>query len=153
MRNLSAAMLEAIHDAQTDEAVLTMVEIGDGVEAPLRLVCNPVNIVAGGYTYLGYPFKLELPKQSGEGRASQLIVDNVDRDLVRLVRELDEAPGVYIKIVLASDPDTIEMQLAGLRLRNADWDVGQVSGDLTFEDTLSEPAADTMTPGRFPGLF
>jgi hypothetical protein len=154
MRNLSAEALASIHAERTAQVWLTLIELGGaGIPAPIRLVANPENIVSRGYTYIGFPFEIDLPRQSGEGRAAQLSIDNTDREIVRLLRELDQAPDVLIEIVLADSPDTVEFQLPGLRLRNIEWTVARVTGDLVFEDTLGEPACDTMTPSRFPGEF
>jgi hypothetical protein len=154
MRTLSAEALEALHAERSDQAWLTLLEIGgDGIVAPVRLVANPVNIVSRGYTYIGFPFRLSLPKQSGEGRAATIEIDNTDREIVRILRELDAAPDVLIEIVLDDTPDVVEMTLAGLKLRNIEWSARSVSGDLVFEDILAEPVADTMTPKRFPGMF
>ncbi len=154
MRNLSAAALESIHAERTAQVWLTLLELGgDPVEGSLRFVANPEDVVSRGYTYIGFPFKIDLPRQSGEGRAAQLSIDNADRRIVRLLRELDAAPDVLIEIVLAESPDTVEFQLPGLRLRNIEWVGARVTGDLTFENVLGEPACDTMTPSRFPGMF
>ena len=57
------------------------------------------------------------------------------------------------KVVLADQPDTIEVEYAGMRLRNVTWDQGEISGDLVYEDILSEPVCEQMTPARFPGAF
>jgi hypothetical protein len=154
MRNLSAAALESIHADRTDRVWLTLLEIGGaGMAAPVRLVANPVNVVSRGYTYIGFPFRLDLPRQSGEGRAARVEIDNTDREIVRLLRELDDAPSALIEIVLAEQPDTVELSLAGLKLRNVEWTAQSVTGDLVFEDVLAEPACDTMTPNRFAGMF
>jgi hypothetical protein len=154
MRNLSAAALESIHAERTSNVWLTLLELGgEGIASPIRLVANPENIVSRGYTYIGFPFDIDLPRQSGEGRAAQLSIDNTDREIVRLLRELDAAPDVLIEIVLAESPDTVEFQLPGLRLRNIEWTAARVTGDLTFENVLGEPACDTMTPSRFAGMF
>ena len=154
MRNLSAAALESIHAERTSNVWLTLLELGgEGIASPIRLVANPENTVSRGYTYIGFPFAIDLPRQSGEGRAAQLSIDNTDREIVRLLRELDAAPDVLIEIVLAESPDTVEFQLPGLTLRNIEWTAARVTGDLVFEDVLGEPACDTMTPSRFAGMF
>ncbi len=154
MRNLSAAALESIHAARTSNVWLTMLELGgEGIASPIRLVANIENVVSRGYTYIGFPFKIDLPRQSGEGRAAQLSIENADREIVRLLRELDAAPDVLIEIVLAESPDIVELQLPGLRLRNIEWVGARVTGDLVFENVLGEPACDTMTPSRFAGMF
>lgn len=153
MRTLSQAALDAIHAQNSDRAWLTMLEIGDGVEAPLRLVANPVNVVSDGYTYIGFPFEMNLPQQKGEGRAAQIAISNIDRQIVRMLREMDTAADVLIRVALDHDPDTIEYELSGLKLRNVDGAGDRLSGDLLFEDIDTEPACDTVTPNRFPGAF
>jgi len=107
-----------------------------------------------GWTFIGYPFEVELPPESPDRpMIARIRIDNTERLIVNEVRTISEPPTVALKVVLADQPDTIELEYAGMRLRNVTWDQGEISGDLVYEDILSEPVCEQMTPARFPGAF
>jgi hypothetical protein len=56
-------------------------------------------------------------------------------------------------VVLASSPNTIEVEFSGLTLREVFWDSQFITGQLRFESIIIEPITITITPARFPGLF
>jgi hypothetical protein len=56
--------------------------------------------------------------------------------------------------VLADTPDMVEAGPFAMTLSEADYDAGQVTGILVFEDILSEPfPGDSFIPSTHPGLF
>lgn len=84
---------------------------------------------------------------------ARIRIDNTQRLIIDEVRSISEPPSVTLRVILADQPDVVEVEYAGMRLRNVTWDVGEISGDLVYEDILSEPVCEQMTPARFPGAF
>jgi hypothetical protein len=83
-----------------------------------------------------------------------LQIQNVDREIVDIVRTLTKPPDITISVVLASAPDTVLRGPYTLKLRNVTWDALYVSGSLMIEDVLNEPVpGESMTPELFPGIF
>ena len=120
----------------------------------IRVVNNNENVTSGGNVYIAYPFEIELPgEDSDQPPLARLRIDNVDRLLVATVREIATPPQITIRVVLASQPDTIEMEFQGLTMRNVTYDAATISGELVFEQILVEPVATVMTPSKFPGAF
>ncbi|MEG6507037.1 DUF1833 family protein [Nitratidesulfovibrio sp. 1201_IL3209] len=112
--------------------------------------------VSNGEEYLYYQFGFTLPGQpSGtETPEAAIVLDNVDRVLVRTIRELHEAPRFACSIVLASNPDRIEYALPKLILTGTDWDAAAINGRLTFATTLQRTFPPRrFLPSNFPGLF
>jgi hypothetical protein len=151
---LSSAATASIHAEDTDEVWLVLLTINHAdLDAPIRVVNNTEDIVSGGVTYIALPFELELPDQGERPGEARIRVDNVNRAIVEAVRTIQSPPSVEFKIVLASQPDTIEYQHSGLTMRDVTYDLASVQGYLRYEDLSTEPVADIITPSRFPGLF
>lgn len=153
-RTLSAAALASMHAQETGEVWLVLLTITNPGITTIRVVNNTENIVSRGNTFIGFPFEIELPGQDPDSPSSaRLRIDNVDKQIVEAVRSISTPPLVTIEVVLASQPDTVEIAYSNLTMRSVEYDVDSVRGELTFESIFSEPVTLTMTPNRFPGLF
>jgi len=154
-RTLSQAAVESANAQETGEAWLVLLTIDhDELAVPIRVANNHETITSGGDEYIGFPFEITLPgEDQDQPMKAQLRIDNVERTIVETLREIDSPPSVTARVVLASQPDTVEAEFVGMKLRSARYDANTVEGDLMFEDVLNEPVTVTMTPGRFPGLF
>ena len=155
MRSLSPLALQSGFESQTDEVFLVLLEIAHpNITDTIRVVNNNEDITSNGKLFVAYPFEIELPSEDAEQPPlARLRIDNVDRMIVATVRNISTPPTVTIRVVLASQPDTIELLFEGLTMRNATYDAASVSAELVFEQILVEPVATLMTPGMFPGLF
>lgn len=155
-RSVSNTLTAAVNAQETGEVFLVLLTLDHAdLAAPIRVVDNNEDIVSGGDTYVAFPFELTLPSDV-EGRvpSARLVVDNVDRQIVQAVRSVSSAVDVTIEVILASDPDTIEAGPFTAKLRNIDYDAAQVSGDLVFEEVLSQPyPGQSFNPATTPGLF
>lgn len=158
-RNLSTAALESAMAENTDEVWLVLLTIkhpnilDNGGE--LYFVNNMEDIVtAGPKTFIAFPFQIDLPgEDQDQPTVGRLRIDNVDRQIVSTLRALSTPPTVDIEVVLASQPDTVEVGFYDMTMRNATFDPLYVEGTLTFESIYVEPITLEMTPARFPGLF
>lgn len=155
MRTLSPAALRAGNAQQTDEVYLVLLTIAHpGLAQPIRVVNNNENATSRGNEFVAYPFEIELPgEDSDQPPLARLRIDNVDRMIVATIREIASPPSVTIEVVLASQPDTVEVAFESLVMRNVSYDAVAVTGELVFEQIVVEPVATTMTPAKFPGLF
>lgn len=153
---LSNAGIASLLAQETGEVWLTLLTIRHAdLPAPERLVLDLQPVVSRGETYLPASFDIRLPNQSGDAPPRvTLSLDNVDRRLIELLRTITEPPMIDIEIVLASDPDTVELSLPDFELKDVKYNKLAVTGTLGFEDFLAEPyPGATFTPGDFPGLF
>lgn len=106
--------------------------------------------------YQPFPFELELPDDTDDmsGALARLRVDAVDRRVVEAVRRIGGVPSVDVEIVLASDPDTVELSWPTFSLSNVRYDAMKIEGDLVLEVLDQEPfPADAFNPDLFPGAF
>lgn len=155
-RSLSARAVEATNDQNSDEVWLPLLTISHAeiLDGPIRLVSDMQDVVSRGNTFVALPFEIVLPGEDPESPAKAVLrVDNVDRRIVQALRDLSSPPLVTIEVVLASQPNTVEVSYPEMTLRNATYDASYVSGELAYEAIYVEPISIVMTPQRFPGLF
>lgn len=164
-RTLSNTAKAALYAQSADECFIILVTIDHPTFAePVRVASDPLEVlpiagvrgvVSNGDEYVYLPFSIELPAQDDTGVAkARISVDNISREIVAAVRNATSALSISIAIVLASDPDTLEVSIEDFRLDRVTYDALTVSGDISVEYFDLEPfPARRFTPSDFPGLF
>lgn len=164
-RTLSNAAKAAVYAQSTDEAFIILVTINHSTfSEPVRVASDPLEllpvagvrgVVSRGDEFVFLPFNIELPAQDDSGVAkARISVDNISREIVAAVRNATSALSIDIEIVLASDPDTVEISIEDFRLDRVTYDALTVSGDISVEYFDLEPfPSRRFTPSDFPGLF
>lgn len=155
-RPLSAPAMSALMAQVTDEAFLVLITFTHvPTSETYRCVLNTEDIVSNGETFTATYFEFTLPETSDRApQGCQIAVDNVDQRLVGLLRSITEPLQVLVQLVLASSPDTIEMELPDLVLREADWDSSKITGTLVSEDPLNQKfPGNIYDPRTFQGIF
>ena len=153
---VSATFTSAIMGQETSEAFIVLIKIDhSSLSSPIRVSSDGVNTSSNGETFIAFPFELELPiSDPDQPPRARITIDNVDRSIVTAIRSISTEATVDIDIVLASDPNTLEISYSGFKLTNVDYDALVVSGDLGFEDFFSEPyPSRVFSPADFPGGF
>jgi hypothetical protein len=76
-----------------------------------------------------------LPEE-GEDRPprARLTIDNVSREIVLALRQIQAAPTVTMEVVRASEPDLVEASFPFFRLLDVRYDALVVEGELGVED-------------------
>lgn len=83
-----------------------------------------------------------------------LILENLDREMVRLVRSYTDMATISMAVVLASSPDLLEAEYTGMEILSADIDAGEIVLTFSREEIEMEPfPKDRMTRNNNPGLF
>lgn len=155
-RGLSATMVAALYGQETGEAFLVLLTIEhSSLASPIRVTSDSVNTVSNGNTFVPFPFEILLPNDPEDAvPTSRLRICNVSREITVALRTIPDAPTVKIQLVLASSPDTIEVEYSQFTLKSATYDASIVEGTLSGEDFLVEPyPSGSMNPEEFPGLF
>ena len=155
-RSPTLTFRQAINAQNTEEVFLVLLEIAYGSPAQYIRACSGgQNIVSNGDEYIYYPFDLNLPSDEAENiPQAQLTIDNIDQTLIEAIRNLSAAPTVRLMVVLASAPDTIEVDFADFSFTNISYDALTITGTITVENFLSEPfPGDTFVPSNFVALF
>lgn len=157
MRTLSSPLRRAIYAQESGEVLLTLVKLThDDWENSLRLVRNGEAVVHDGQTYSPCGFTMSLPDDEDGGLpVVRWVIDGVDREVVIRLRSAISGPiEMRVRWVLASQPEVVDVEFAGLEIRSADYDAATVSGVATIEPILDEPVSRMrFTPQTAPGLF
>lgn len=121
----------------------------------LRVVNNTEDVTSRGNVYTAYPFKFTLPLETGEGiGVAEFEIDNVELTLISMLRAAIEAPRLDIEVILSGRPDTVELSVFNLALRQVTWDAQTIKGTLVNEDLLSTSYPGYMyDPQEWAGLF
>lgn len=152
MRELSS--ISDLSSVVTSEGLLVLLDITN-IGTPLYYVNNKEAVTSNGQVYTPYAFNLVFAVEDGDSLPSfKLAVDAVDRELIDEIRTLIEAPIVKIAIVPISDPDTVEILIPDLELRNVSYTALSIQGTLTWGDPLNRRfPSERYTPETSPGLF
>ena len=85
--------------------------------------------------------------------SSTIVLEALDREMVRVVRSFTTRATIHMAVVLAETPDLIEGEWVDLQITSADIDAGEISLSISRDEIEQELfPAGRMTRGRFPGL-
>ncbi len=155
-RTVSLAMLVALFNQQTDDAIIPLLTIEHpGMEDTLRFALNGENIISRTFNFLAFPFDLTVPDDSPDRPPqANLSVSNIDRQMTAFLESSVIPPTVAIEIIKASAPDVVEAAWSGLTLRNVKYNVQAISGALTYEKMATEGyPRGVFSPSYFAGMF
>ena len=156
MRQLSSTALESMHAEETEIVWLVLLKIDHATFTdPVRLVNNTVDVASNGETYIAFPFEITLPGSTVEEIApAEIILHDVVREVVPYLRSAQGDITVTVSVILADDPDHVEIGPMEMTLSEADWDQSTITVKLTVEDLLnSRYPPDIMDERTAPGLF
>jgi len=156
MRNTSLTFRQAVYAQETAEVLIILLEIDhDDLDSPIRICKNDTDITSNGNVYLAYNFDIQLPTdEDNDVPQAQLVIDNVDRALTQAIRTIQTPPTIRIMVVLASAPDTLEVDMPDFLLTNISYNASTITATISIENFLQEPfPGDLFTPTQFPGLF
>lgn len=168
LSSLSPAALKAMFSVESDDTLIVLLTItGEGVATPIRLADNYLQrlsetadevtygVMSRGYPYVFLPFGLTPPtEEHSAGPRCSITLHDVTRYLTPIIRTISSAPTVLIELVLASNPDVVEVSFPGFLLGGIGYDENTVTGELTVESDATEPfPCHTFTPSVAPGLF
>jgi hypothetical protein len=121
----------------------------------VKLVNNSEDIVSNGETFTSFPMRIRLPADDGEStREVSIEFDNVSRELIDELRTVTTPIDVKIEMILASNPDDIQITLDELKMRNVTYNKSIVSARLYLDSFLNvELTSERYSPKLYPGLF
>lgn len=155
-RALSPNAIRTALALETNSAFLVLVTFTDPVDGTkYRAVCNTEDVTSRGNVFTATYFNFALPPDDDEApKGVQLEIDNVDLGLVSLLRKVTVPIACLIEVVLSLSPDTVEIALMDLVLREVEWNESTVSGSLISDDPLNLLyPAHIYEPRTFPSVF
>lgn len=156
MNNITRELLSQMFGQVSDDPFLMLVTLSHpDFSDTLYLVNNTVDIVSRGITYSAFPMEVSLPPDDGETtREVAISFDNVSLLLISELRSITTPMDVKIEMMLASDPDTVQLSLEELKMRSVTYDKQRVSAKLYMDSFLNvEMTSEKYVPSKYPGLF
>jgi len=167
MRTLSLTFRQAMFAQESGEVAVFLLTISHPslVDGPIRLSSDPTSrlstdplsygTVSRGETFLFVGMEIALPdEQEKSPPATKMIISNVDRSIIPLVRSINSPAQVKMEGLLVSDLATVEFTVPQLDIINVNYDAGQLTFDLAMDALAIEPYPYlTFSPAVFPGLY
>jgi len=156
MNNLSPELIAQLFAQESNDPFLMLVTINHiSMPAPILLCTNSVNVVSRGDTYLPFPMTVILAPDDGESsREVQMTFDNVSREIIDELRSVTDPLDVKIEMVLASNPDYVQIAIEDLKIKNITYDRQKITARLFLDNFLNVGlTAERYTPLNYPGLF
>lgn len=153
-RQLTPTQARAILAQETAEVFLPCLKIEAG--ETFRIVNNTEAILRADGEYQPYPFNPQFPDDDDEqGSGVTITVDNIERDVSRMLRDYQGVPKATLELITADEPDSPVLGPCEFSILAADVDVMQVSLTLGHEeDFLNQRVpAQTYNPSNSQGLF
>jgi len=152
---LSPALLAQLYAQESDVPFLMLVTLIHPSFTTVKLVNNSEDIVSNGETFTSFPMRIRLPADDGEStREVSIEFDNVSRELIDELRTVTTPIDVKIEMILASNPDDIQITLDELKMRNVTYNKSIVSARLYLDSFLNvELTSERYSPKLYPGLF
>ncbi len=147
------SILTEVLKQNSGKPALWLVTISHADISDIRIVNNNENITSNGDEYEKASFSITTPPQADGVPTVNFTIDNTDRKLMDLIQNIPDEPDINIKLILADDPDEIELEY-DLKLSSVQGNVNTISGTLTYENILSfYYPFKTQNPNDFPGIF
>lgn len=155
MNTLSPQLLAQLYGQQSSDPFLTIITVSHTSFGTRRYVNNTEDLISNGETFVAFPFRITLPADDGETqRSAQIEFDNVSLELLDEIRSVTSPMDLKVEMVLASDPDSIQITLENLKLRNINYDRQKIRATISMDDFLnSEVTSERYEPHNFPGLY
>lgn len=140
----------------TSDALIPLLTITHPTfDQPARIAANTSDVISRGMRFVSLGFELIWPKVDGKSVPMWGVrIDSTDPDIRRKCQAATSPPGVTLEAVLASAPDTLEIQVTGLVLRNVTWDDVTLTGQLILDDATQQILpGHSYDPVQFAGIF
>lgn len=154
--NLSQALLAQLYGQQSDDPFLTLVTLSHPEFADdIRLVNNTVDITSNGQIYSAFPMNIVPPRDDGETtREVTIVFDNVSLELLDELRTATVSIQVKLDMILASNPDEIQMSLGELKIKTVSYNASTITAQLYLDDFFNtELTSEKYNPTDWKGLF
>jgi len=150
------ASARAILARETDEVFLDCLVISGPGLGPHRFVLNNEPLERAEGTFLPFSFSVDEPEDSDQLNPTMTIrIDNVDREIIRQLKEYPDIPVTRFETVLASAPDTVVHGPFEFSVRSAEADQLWVTIECGHEEDFLNQGfpKDSYGPINSPGLY
>lgn len=155
-RTLSQKAREELNAQDVGDPFIMLLEIDhDDLASPIRLANNNEDITSNGDVYSACWVNIPWPDDVANKMPTfDAVIDNVNRNLTDDIRALTTPLTITMSIVLASDPDTVE--LGPVTFTSESYSLNSRSVRIRFsrDDFVNmQFGKEKFTPENTPGLF
>jgi len=153
--DLTPALLVQLYGQDSSDPFLMLVTLSHTSFGNICLVNNSENITSNSIIYTAFPMSIILPADDGEkSREVSIEFDNVSLELVNEIRTVTTPINIKVDMVLASNPNIVQISLDDLKVKNITYDKSRIRAKIIMDDFLSvELTSEKYNPSNFPGLF
>jgi hypothetical protein len=166
VRTLSAELQAALYGQESGVVAALLVTITHAeLAVPIRISTDKTTrlstdpLVYGttsrGNDYLFIGLEVSLPDERSESPPrARMVLTNVGREAIALVRSVVSPPSVKIELVKASAPDVVEAEWPAMDMAAVEYSADTISFELTMDSYALEPfPSGSFDPAYFTGLF
>ena len=149
-------LINQVNSMHGEAAYLFLLTITDPESSTkLHVVNNLEPVVSNGIKYEAFPFEIVLPPDNGAAPASVKVKTvNVGAELMEILRGTLDPPKVKLELVLSDAPDVVEKTIDFMVLRSLEYDINNVSFDLTSSSIFARKTCTGIySQNEFPGLL
>lgn len=152
---ISPELLAQLYYQNSDDPFLMLVTLSHSNFNTIRLVNNSENIISRGNIFQSFPMKIRLPVDDGEStREVSIDFDNVSLGILDEIRSVSTYIDVKLEMILASDPNSVQLSFEELKIQSITYDKTKVSAKLFLDSFLSTSLpSEKYGPTNFPGIF
>lgn len=154
---VTAATRAQLHRLSDPAGLLLLLQIEHPSIATVHVVNDTRDWTIGTTTWVGLPFRFQLPNDGTQAPRAQLELDNVGRELTQALESLPPGGALQATFYLVSrnSPGTVEYSFSA-PLSSVSITTTTVSASMSADDELRAPAVrarfdHATTPGLFEG--
>lgn len=147
---ISIGLITITHPATTEIGRISSDPTRRLGEDPLRY-----GTISRGEVYWYLPIDIVPPdSQEQSPPLARLSIDNIDRELIRLMRSTGEPATFTIEVVSASEPDIVQQPYPPMEVTLFSYDQYRAVFELQYKPLQAESfPVGSFTPSQFSGLF
>lgn len=154
-REVSNTLRYHLYAQESEDPFLQLFTFTHESFSTIRLVNNMTDVVSRGLTFTAFPIQVTMPTDDGDtAREVVLEMDNASLFMMEALRSVRTPIQVKIEMILASVPDTVQIELAELEINNVTYNATSIQARLILDGFLTTSIpAETYGPTNFPGIF
>lgn len=156
---LTASGIAAANASASSQPWLLLMEISHEDMTTLRFVADTEDVISDGQSYTAMELESNMPDEKADELPQvRARISNIDQTLIAELREITPQTKaraeVLVKVVLASDPDNVQVGPFNFELITFSADAGSIEMTLGFENLLrAKYPGHTFNPAQWPNLF
>lgn len=155
MAKVSLHALDQLYKTHSEDPLLMLLEMNFPGDVNYYFVNNNEDITSNGQLYIALPFQFTLPSDNDEEIPElNITISNIGLELIDSLSVNTSGIRLQIKLIFASVPDFVELNIDNMILKAISYDQSFVNLSIGYEDILNiKIPSQTYNAVDFPGLL